>query len=148
MRRLFWLVIVLVAAPVPGLRAAAPGVPPTKCTTGERIERDRRRTSLRLNYSLEDLKRLDFRPLSQRPTMRTRPDGTIYFATDAEQRRIEQKRAEERRRLEEGAKRWKQMEDQYAQRQAEKGRSGLIALAIVGGILLLRFFIWLARMGQ
>jgi hypothetical protein len=148
MRRLFWLVMALAAAPVPGLRAAAPGVPPSKVMEGERIERDRRRTSPRLNYSLEDLKRLTSPPVWGLRTMRTRPDGTIYFATDAEQRRIEQRRAEERRRLEEGAKRLKQMEDQYAQRQAEKGRSGLIALAIVGGILLLRFFIWLARLGQ
>jgi hypothetical protein len=49
--------------------------------------------------------------------------------------------------LEEGAKRWKQIENQFAQRQAEKGKGALIALAVVGGILLLRFF-RLARLGQ
>ena len=44
--------------------------------------------------------------------------------------------------------RWKQMEEQFAQRRAQKGRSALIALAIVGGVLLLRFLAWLARSGK
>jgi hypothetical protein len=143
MRHLFWLVIALVAAPVPVLQAAAPGVPPSKVMAGPAKERRRLDAGLPESVRLRDLI-----PFAQRPQIRLSPNGTIVFATDEEHRRIEEKREKERRRLEEGAKRWKQMEQQIAQRRAEKGRNALIALAIGGGVLLLRFLVWLARLGQ
>jgi hypothetical protein len=142
MRRLFWLVIALVAAPMPILHAAAPGVPPSKAMAGQQQERPW------LDVRLNELRRLDFRPLAQRPQMRLRPDGTIFFATDEEHRRIQEKQEQERRQHQERVKRWKEMEDQFAQRRAEKARTALIALGIVGGILLLRFLAWLASLGK
>jgi len=76
-----------------------------------------------------------YMPYQRRPRVHVTPNG-IFVGTDEEFRKREEKRQAERKQLEAGAERIRQMEQQYAERSREKGKNALIGLGIVAAVLL------------
>jgi len=76
-------------------------------------------------------------PYQRMPHIRLTPKG-IFVGTDEEFRKLEEKWRAERKQLEAGAERIRQMEQQFAERRREKGKSALIGLGIVAVVLFVR----------
>jgi hypothetical protein len=76
-------------------------------------------------------------PYDRMPHIHVTPNG-VFYGTDEEFRKREEKWRAERQQLEAGAERIRQMEQQFAERSREKGKNALIGLGIVAAVLFVR----------
>jgi hypothetical protein len=135
MRRFIGIVLVQLLVCVPGVRAEKPeaaGRAAAKAPDRKPILK-----SQSLFGSLPGQKPEPFVPYSRMPRIQVTPNG-VFSGTDEEFRKREEKWQAERKQLEAGAERIRQIEQQFAERRREKGKSALIGLSIVVAVLLVR----------
>lgn len=135
MRRFIGIVLAQLLC-VPGVRAEKPS--PAEQATGARApDRKPLRKSQPLFGPLPGQKPDPSVPYRRMPRSHVTPNG-VFVGTDEEFRKREENRQAERKQLEAGVERIRQMEQRFAERSREKGKSALIALGIVVAVHLVR----------
>lgn len=136
MRRFIGVVLAQLVVCVPGVRAEKPEAA-GQAVRAKAPDRKPLLKSRPLFGPLPGQKPEPYVPYHRMPRIHVTPSG-VFFGTDEEFRKREEKWQAERKQLEAGAQRIRQMEQQFAERSREKGKSALIGLGIVAAVVLVR----------